>query len=96
VNSVCNFFKVIYVLFFRPYTHSKTWTAGAISHGAWIPVQSGFKLGTTSSISFKRTLCGQWDIQVFDVWQTNLRCSRKTFSQVHGNGTRHPELVQFR
>jgi len=40
--------------------------------------------------------CGQWDIQVFDVWQTNLRCSRKTFSQVHGKGIPYPELVQFR
>jgi len=31
--------------------------------------------------------CGQWVIQVFDVWQTNLRCFRKTFSEVHGKGT---------
>jgi len=21
--------------------------------------------------------CGQWDIQVSDLWQTNLRCSQK-------------------
>jgi len=97
VNSVCNFFKVIYVLFFRPYTHSKTWI-GAISHGAWIPVQSSFKLSTTvPPVWFLSSgHCGQWDTQVFDVWQTNLRCSRKTFSQVHGKGTPHPELVQFR
>jgi len=27
------------VLFFRPYTHSKTWTGAiGLSHGAWIPV----------------------------------------------------------
>jgi len=27
------------VLFFKPYTHSKTWTgAVGLSHGAWIPV----------------------------------------------------------